>query len=111
MKNQKLKVVDIGHSKLNLESAKSLLETTISQTLYEGRTRAIKVVTGHGSGRLRNSVRKWCKEQEGRFQAVIYGEDYHMFNKDAADMRSDCNINHDSDFGRGNSAVTYIWLW
>ena len=23
----------------------------------------------------------------------------------------DCNISKDSDFGRNNSAVTYIWLW
>ena len=111
MKGNKLKVVDIGHSKLSLENARSLFETTISKTLHEGNTRAVKVITGHGSGKLRNSIRDWCNEQEGRFQAVIYGEDYDMFNKGAVDMRSDCNINYDPDFGRQNSAVTYIWLW
>ena len=111
MKNRKLKVVDIGHSRFDLETAGSILETTISQTLYEGETRVIKVITGHGSGRLRSYVREWCKEQEGRFQAVIFGEDYHMFNKDASDMRADGNIRNDPDFGGKNSATTYIWLW
>ena len=89
--NKKLKIIDIGHSNLSLENSQSILETTISQTAFEGHIRAIKVVTGHGSGKLRESVRTWCKEQEGRFQAVIHGEDYNMFNNcllytsDAAD--------------------------
>ena len=111
MKNRKLKIVDIGHSKFNLERAGSILETTISQTQYEGEIRVIKVITGHGSGRLRSSIREWCVEQEGRFQAVVFGEDYHMFNKTAVDMRTDGVIKQDSDFGRKNSAITYIWLW
>ena len=103
--------MDIGHSKFNLERAGSILETTISQTQYEGEIRVIKVITGHGSGRLRSSIREWCVEQEGRFQAVVFGEDYHMFNKTAVDMRTDGEIKQDSDFGRKNSAITYIWLW
>ena len=111
MKNRKLKIVDIGHSKFNLERAGSILETTISQTQYEGEIRVIKVITGHGSGRLRSSIREWCVEQEGRFQAVVFGEDYHMFNKTAVDMRTDGEIKQDSDFGKKNSAITYIWLW
>ena len=73
--------------------------------------RAIKVITGHGTGKLRELIRQWCIDQDGRFQAVIYGEDYNMFNKNASDMRADCNISKDSDFGRNNRAVTYIWLW
>ena len=108
---KKLKIIDIGHSNYNLEQAISLLETTVSQSVFEGRIKAIKVITGHGSGRLRESVRAWCREQEGRFQAVIHGEDYSLFNKDAADMRADCELTYDQDFGRGNRAVTYIWLW
>jgi len=42
---------------------------------------------------------------------VIHGEDYNMFNRDAADMRADSDLRSDVDFGRGNRAVTYIWLW
>ena len=111
MNKQKLKIIDIGHQNLNLENALSLLETTLSKTVYEGDARAVKVITGHGSGKLRNSVRSWLDEQEGRFQAVIIGEEYHMFNKDASDMRAECNVKNDPDFGKNNSAVTYIWLW
>lgn len=111
MINEKLKILDIGHSKMSLEDAKSQLETTISQSLHEGNTKVIKVITGHGSGKLRKTVREWCDDQEGRFQAVIYGEEYHMFNKIASDMRYECNIKNDPDYYRGNSAITYIWLW
>ena len=107
----KLKILYIGHSGICIEDAKSLLETTISQTSFEGQVRAIKVITGHGTGKLRELIRQWCIDQDGRFQAVIYGEDYNMFNKNASDMRADCNISKDSDFGRNNRAVTYIWLW
>ena len=73
--------------------------------------KVVKIITGHGSGVLRNSVRKWLQEQEGRFQAVINGEDYNMFNTLAADMRSECYIKDDFDFGKGNSAITFVWLW
>jgi hypothetical protein len=111
MNQQKLKTIDIGHSNYSLENALSMLETTVSQSAFEGRIRVIKIITGHGSGKLRDAVREWCKEQEGRFQAVIHGEDYSMFNKDAADMRADCELRHDIDFGRGNRAIIYIWLW
>ena len=111
MKNAKIKIVDIGHKNLRLEDAQSLLETTISQIAYEGNIKVVKIITGHGSGALRNSVRKWLQEQEGRFQAVIKGEDYNMFNTVATDMRSECFIRDDNDFGKSNSAITFVWLW
>ena len=111
MKNGKIKIIDIGHKNLNLEDAQSLLETTISQIAYEGNIKVVKIITGHGSGALRSSVRKWLQEQEGRFQAVIYGEDYNMFNTLASDMRSECFIREDHDFGKNNSAITFVWLW
>ena len=111
MKNSKIKVVDIGHRNLSLYDAQSILETTISQIAHEGRIKAIKIITGHGSGALRSSVRKWLKEEKGRFQAVINGEDYDMFNTIATDMRSECLIKDDYDFGRSNSGITFVWLW
>jgi len=111
MNNKKIKTLDIGHSNLALENAMSLLETTVSQSAFEGNVKVIKVITGHGTGKLKKTVRQWCLEQEGRFHNIIYGEDYHIFNKEASDMRSECNISNDPDFGRNNQAVTYIWLW
>ena len=111
MKEQYLKIIDIGHSGISPDEAISTLETFVSQCAYENKVRAIKVITGHGSGALRKILRQWCDEQEGRFKGVIYGENYDMFNKTAVNMRSDCNQPIDNDFGKGNSAITYIWLW
>ena len=110
MKN-KLKVLDIGHSNLRIDQALTTLEITVSQTSFENNIRVIKVITGHGSGELKKAVNMWCQEQEGRFQGVIHGEDYNVFNKEASDMRSDANIKNDPDFGRNNSGIIYIWLW
>ena len=111
MKIKIIKTLDIGHTNLTLDNAQSLLETTVSQALYEQQIRVLKVITGHGSGKLKMAIRDWCVEQSGRFQAVINGEDYHLFNSVAVDMRSVCKIKKDNDFGRNNSAIIYIWLW
>lgn len=110
MEEQYLKVIDIGHSGKSPDDAISTLEVTVSQCAHENKIKAIKVITGHGSGRLRKVVREWCHEQKGRFKGVIYGENYDMFNINAVHMRSDCNQPRDRDFGKNNSAVTYIWL-
>jgi len=110
MPDECFKVIDIGHSNFRLDTAIALLETTVSQCAYEGGIRGIKIITGHGSGKLRYAVEEWCLEQEGRFRAVIHGEDYDMFNQKAIDMRRDCDHPHDLDYGRKNQAVIYIWL-
>ena len=110
MPKELFKVIDIGHSNFRLDTAIALLETTVSQSAYEGKIRGIKIITGHGSGKLRLAVEKWCLEQVGRFRAVIHGEDYDMFNQKAIDMRRDCDHPHDLDYGRKNQAVIYIWL-
>ena len=110
MKQEYLKILDIGHSGNSPDEAMVILETTVSQCSFENKTKAIKVITGHGSGKLRQTVREWCNDQTGRFKEVIYGEDYDMFNKKAVNMRSECGQPHDLDFGRNNAAVTYIWL-
>ena len=88
MKREYLKILDIGHSGNSPDRAMIILETAVSQCLFENETKVIKVIKGHGSGKLRNAVRDWCKDQDGRFKDVIYGEDYDMFNKAAVDMLS-----------------------
>ena len=110
MEEQYFKVIDIGHNGKFPDDAISILETTVSQCAYENKVKVIKVITGHGSGRLRKIVREWCHYQEGRFKGVIYGEDYDMFNKDAVDMRSEFLSNKDEDFNRRNPGITIIWL-
>ena len=61
-----------------------------------------------------------CQDLEREIAAYLEMEEisvheiltfYNMFNKKASDMRYECNIKNDSDYGRENSGVTYIWLW
>ena len=106
-----LKILDIGHKKSSLEFAIGVLETEISRYQFEGSARCIKTIHGHGSGKLREAVRAWCCEQEGRFRAVVFGEDYDIFHKETSEMRADCGNPYDIDLGRKNRAVTYLWLW
>ena len=110
MHQKYLKVIDIGHTGKSSDEALSTLAIMVSKCSYENKVKAIKVITGHGTGRLRKIVREWCEDQNGRFRDVIYGEDYNMFNQNAVNMRSDCNQPEDIDFGKNNSAITYIWL-
>ena len=106
-----LKTLDIGHKRSSLESAIGVLETEISRYQFEGGVCCIKIIHGHGWGKLREAVRTWCCEQEGRFRAVVFGEDYDIFHKETSEMRADCGNPHDIDLGRKNRAVTYLWLW
>ena len=105
-----LTTIDIGHNNFALDKAMSILEAEVSNLIFQGKSRAIKIIHGHGSGALKNAVREWLKEQKGRFKAVIFGENYDMFDKESMNMRSDCGLPDDKDFGRRNSAITYIWL-
>ena len=110
MNTESFKVIDIGHSGNTPDDAISILEMTVSNCAYENKIKVVKVITGHGSGRMRDIVRQWCKEQEGRFKGVIFGENYDMFNREAVRMRGECLYPNDIDYGKNNSAVTYIWL-
>ena len=105
-----MKTLDIGHRNLYLDDAMAVLETEVSGAMFSGNVQAVKIIHGHGSGALRRAVRDWCRDQQGRFKAVITGEDYDMFHPESAAMRADCGLPYDPDFGKRNSAVTYIWF-
>lgn len=105
-----LKIIDIGHRNHASDEAILVLATAVSNALHDGEARVIKVIHGHGSGALRKNVRVWCDEQQGRFKAVIPGERYALFDENSRNMRTECGIKTDADFGRGNHGVTYIWL-
>ncbi len=105
-----LKSIDIGHRNLFLDEALALLEAEVSNAMYSGNVQAVKVIHGHGSGRLRRAVRDWCQTQHGRFKATIFGEDYDLFHPESIAMRSECGLPVDHDFGKRNRAVTYIWF-
>ena len=109
--SERFTIMDIGHRGLPLDEALIELETAVSDCIFHGKVRAIKVIHGHGSGALKRGVRKWCKNQTGRFQSVIYGENYDLFDVDSAGMRADCGLPPDPDLDRKNGAITYIWFW
>ena len=105
-----LKEIDIGHAGQNANDAITDLEVAISTAKSDSQTTAVKIIHGLGSGRVSSEVRRWAKEQRGRFKGVINGEDYDMFNKDAVDMRSGFLTSDDEDFNRRNPGITIIWL-
>ncbi len=104
-----LKTVDIAHAGQSSSEAIVLLEVAISTAKEEGAV-AVKIIHGLGSGSIVEKVRSWAKEQKGRFKAVIPGENYNVFNKDAVDMRSELSNKQDRDFNNRNSGVTIFWL-
>ncbi len=104
-----LKTVDIAHAGQSSSEAITLLEVAISSAKEEGAT-AVKIIHGLGSGRIADKVRLWASEQEGRFRAVIPGEDYSAFNKDAVSMRSELSNKKDRDFNSRNPGITIFWL-
>ncbi|MFL2510947.1 MAG: hypothetical protein ACJ0RN_01465 [Candidatus Neomarinimicrobiota bacterium] len=105
-----IKKVDIAHAGQSPEEALILLETAISTAKNEPNVVAVKVVHGLGSGRVAEKVREWAKDQEGRFTAVIPGEEYDAFNKSAVDMRSQLLNKKDRDFNNRNPGITIFWL-
>ena len=96
-----LKTVDIAHAGQSPSEAIILLEVAISTAKEEGAV-AVKIIHGLGSGSIVEKVRSWAKEQEGRFKAVIPGENYNAFNKDAVNMRSELSNKQDRDFNNRN---------
>ena len=104
-----LKTVDIAHAGQSSSEAIILLEVAISTAKEEGAV-AVKIIHGLGSGSIVEKVRSWAKEQEGRFKAVIPGENYNAFNKDAVDMRSELSNKKDRDFNNRNPGITIFWL-
>lgn len=104
-----IKTVDIAHAGQSPSEAIVLLEVAISTAKEEGVV-AVKVIHGLGSGSIADKVRAWAKDQEGRFKAVIPGEDYNAFNKDAVNMRSELSNKKDRDFNSRNPGVTIFWL-
>tara|TARA_B110000444_G_C18839874_1_gene598197 strand:+ start:2608 stop:2943 length:336 start_codon:yes stop_codon:yes gene_type:complete len=108
---EKLITIDIGHKNYSLDQALVELEVKVSECIFNSNVKAVKIVTGHGTGALKNAVREWCAQQEGRFREVIPGEGFDIFNPLVVNLREDCDFPFDKDLGANNKAVTYIWFW
>ena len=104
-----LRTVDIAHAGQSSSEALILLEVAISKAKEEGVV-SVKIIHGLGSGSIAEKVRSWAQEQKGRVKAVIPGEDYNAFNKDAVNMRSELSNKRDRDFNSRNPGVTIFLL-
>jgi hypothetical protein len=104
-----IKEIDIGHKAYSVDEALSELSFVISEAKNNNLV-AVKIIHGSGGGFISRAVRDWGKSQEGRFKAIIYGENYNMFNEDAVKMRSEANETQDIDFNRTNAGITIFWL-
>jgi len=51
--SERFTVMDIGHRGLPLDEALTELETAVSDCIFHGKVRAIRVIHGHGSGSLK----------------------------------------------------------
>ena len=76
----RLKIIDIGHSGYSLNKAISELEYNVNLCLENGNFRAIKVIRPWNWG-FKKRGREWCNYNKGRFQSIMYGEDYDLFDK------------------------------
>ena len=48
-----LKVIDIGHKNYGLDTAIAVLEAEVSKIIYNGESKAMKIIHGHGTGALK----------------------------------------------------------
>ena len=67
----KLKVIDIGHTNLSIDTAMLDLETKISQLNFEGDYKVVKVIFGHGSGALKQTIKGWIKAIQNISQDLL----------------------------------------
>ena len=74
--NKEFKVIDIGHQGYSIDRAITELEIAVSDSIFSGDVKVIKIIHGHGTGALKKGVREWSSYQKGRYQGGIYGEDY-----------------------------------
>tara|TARA_X000000368_G_scaffold418257_1_gene417260 strand:- start:8873 stop:9214 length:342 start_codon:yes stop_codon:yes gene_type:complete len=112
-----LKEIDIGHGNsgaINIERATMVLSESISTAKTNQKIVAVKIIHGHGSGALKRAVRSFLLKERGRFRAIVFGENYTAFNKDAVQIYNAIKESNpgfqDRDFRNGNSGMTIILL-
>ena len=51
--NKEFKVIDIGHQGYSIDRAITELEIAVSDSIFSGEVKAIKIIHGHGTGALK----------------------------------------------------------
>jgi hypothetical protein len=106
--------IDIAHPALASEIAEQALDGAVEHVRNSRVLRTLKIIHGHGDSErpsvLKGVVQNWAYRNRQRFQAVIPGEEYGIFNPDTLKMRKSCGQVSDADLGAHNPGVTVIWV-
>ena len=54
--NKEFKAIDIGHQGYSIDRAITELEIAVSDSIFSGDVKAIKIIHGHGTGALKKGV-------------------------------------------------------
>lgn len=109
-----LRAVDLGHPPRHPDKVEAELNHLLSEIRGSKEFRALKIIHGYGShgrgGATRETVRDWAYRFQRHLRAVIYGEDYSIFDDDTQEMREECGQVDDSDLGQANPGITILWI-
>lgn len=106
--------IDLAHPARSPAHVEDDLEAVFVQVRNASQHRAIKVIHGYGShgrgGSTRETVRDWTYRVRRRLRAVIYGENYNIFDDDTQALRDECGQIGDPDLNAANPGITILWV-
>ncbi len=106
--------IDLAHPPRPPARVEADLQTVVLNVRNSNRQRAIKVIHGYGShgrgGSTRETVRDWAYNFRRHLRAVIYGENYNIFDDDTQELRDECGKIDDPDLQAANPGITILWV-
>lgn len=109
-----LLTIDLAHPARPPARVEADLEAVFHKVRNSTQHRAIKVIHGYGShgrgGSTRETVRDWAYNFRRRLRAVIYGENYNIFDDDTQELREECGQIDDHDLNAANPGITILWV-
>lgn len=109
-----LLTIDVAHPPRPASRVEGDLDALLMKIRNSSQHRALKVIHGYGShgrgGSTRETVRDWAYNARRRLRAVIYGENYNIFDEDTQELREECGKIEDSDLGASNPGITILWV-
>lgn len=107
-------VINVEEGLPTLEAARARLKSELAVCLSKN-TKAAKIIHGYGStgvgGVLRQGIRKSLisRRKEGLITAVIFGENWNVFDPTAREMLHACpELKRDKDLGRANPGISIV---
>ena len=76
--------------------------------------RILKIIHGYGKsgkgGGTKEVVRNWLFQNRARFNRVIDGENYSLYDVSTQELRKQVGEYADSDVGATNPGITVVWV-